>query len=178
MQVSNDAEKASDSPSESGLSNDNPLTRTYPITVLLVDDQAMIGEAVRRMLASETDINYYFCPDPANVFELISKIKPTVILQDLVMPGVNGLELLKQYRSNPETANIPVIVLSSREEPKVKGVTFTLGANDYLVKLPDAIELIARIRYHSKSYISELQRDDALKELAKARAMVENANKP
>jgi two-component system, chemotaxis family, response regulator WspR len=171
MQKSNEKGIASNSPSEPSLAKSNPPNREHPITVLLVDDQAMIGEAVRRMLVSETDIGFNFCPDPSNVFEIIKKIKPTVILQDLVMPNVNGLELLKQYRSLPDTANIPVIVLSTREEPKVKGLAFTLGANDYLVKLPDTIELIARIRYHSKSYISELQRDDALKELEKARAM-------
>jgi two-component system, chemotaxis family, response regulator WspR len=172
MQKPNDEEMASNSPSAPPLVKGNSfVNRDYPITVLLVDDQAMIGEAVRRMLVSETDIGFNFCSDPSNVFEIIKKIRPTVILQDLVMPNVNGLELLKQYRSLPDTANIPVIVLSTREEPKVKGVAFTLGANDYLVKLPDTIELIARIRYHSKSYISELQRDDALKELEKARAM-------
>jgi sigma-B regulation protein RsbU (phosphoserine phosphatase) len=52
-------------------------------------------------------------------------------------------------------------VLSSKEEPIVKADAFALGANDYLVKLPDKIELIARIRYHSKAYISLLQRNEA-----------------
>jgi two-component system, chemotaxis family, response regulator WspR len=56
------------------------------------------------------------------------------------MPNVNGLELLKQYRSQADTANIPVIVLSTREDPKVKGIAFRLEVNNYLVKLPDAIE--------------------------------------
>ncbi len=168
MQKSSDEELSSNT-SKATLSKDSLFNRDYPITVLLVDDQAMIGEAVRRLLVPETDIGYHYCPDPTNVFEVISKVKPTVILQDLVMPNVNGLELLEQYRSHADTANIPIIVLSTREEPKVKSMAFKLGATDYLVKLPDAVELVARVRYHSKAYINQLQRDDALKELKKAR---------
>ena len=54
-----------------------------------------------------------------------------------------------------------MIVLSAKEEPKTKAEAFGLGANDYLVKLPDRIELLARIRYHSKGYINLLQRNEA-----------------
>jgi sigma-B regulation protein RsbU (phosphoserine phosphatase) len=52
-------------------------------------------------------------------------------------------------------------VLSTKEEPKIKAEAFALGANDDLVKLPDKLELLARIRYHSKGYISLLGRHDA-----------------
>ncbi len=54
--------------------------------VLLVDDQAMIGEAVRRGLATETNIDFHFCADPHQAIAHAIRIKPTVILQDLVMP--------------------------------------------------------------------------------------------
>jgi signal transduction histidine kinase/ActR/RegA family two-component response regulator/HPt (histidine-containing phosphotransfer) domain-containing protein len=84
-----------------------------------------------------------------------------VILQDLVMPGVNGLDLLKEYRNNPFTRAIPVIVLSSKEEPAIKQMAFESGANDYMVKLPHRIELLARVRLHSEAYIHELQRHRA-----------------
>jgi two-component system chemotaxis family response regulator WspR len=52
-------------------------------------------------------------------------------------------------------------VLSTKEEPLVKSEAFALGANDYLIKLPDAIELIARVRHHSKAYLNQVQRDAA-----------------
>ena len=68
------------------------------------------------------------------------------------MPGADGLMLVRQYRAHPVTRDVPVIVLSSKEEPAVKSEAFAAGANDYLVKLPDNLELIARIRYHSKAY--------------------------
>lgn len=137
----------------------------YPITVLLVDDQPMIGEAVRRMLASEKDIIFHYCSDPAEAINQAINIEATVILQDLVMPDIDGLLLLRFLRANSRTCDIPTIVLSSKEEAKMKAEAFALGANDYLVKLPDKIELIARIRYHSKAYINLLQRNEAYRSM-------------
>ena len=131
------------------------------IRVLLVDDQAMIGEAVRRMLSAEADIDFQYCGDPTKAMAAAAEFGPTVILQDLVMPEIDGLTMLKFYRANPATREIPVIVLSTKEEPKVKAEAFTLGASDYLVKLPDPIELTARIRHHSKGYIAQLERNEA-----------------
>ncbi|MGL5064224.1 MAG: adenylate/guanylate cyclase domain-containing protein [Microcoleus sp.] len=133
------------------------------VTVLLVDDQEMIGEAVRRMLASEKDMVFHYCSDPARAIDKALEIKPTVILQDLVMPEIDGLQLLRFFRANSLTRDIPTIVLSSKEEVELKAQAFSLGANDYLVKLPDRIELIARIRYHSKAYMNLQERNLAYK---------------
>ncbi|ELS32724.1 MULTISPECIES: diguanylate cyclase [Pseudanabaena] len=131
------------------------------ITVLLIDDQAIIGEAVRRMLLTESDIIFHFCSDPSVAIQKAIEVAPTVILQDLVMPEIDGLMLLKFFRANVVTRDIPMIVLSSKEEVELKAEAFAIGANDYLIKLPDKIELIARIRYHSRAYINLLQRDEA-----------------
>src|SRR5207244_992159 len=90
----------------------------------------------------------------------------TVILQDLSMPGIDGLSLLKIFRANPATRETPIIVLSNREDAIIKAQAFACGANDYLVKLPDRIELVARIRHHSRGHIAQLQRDAAYRELA------------
>src|SRR5579859_6534341 len=119
-----------------------------PVTVLLVDDQAIVGEAVRRMLAAEAGVQFHFCSDPTRAIERANEIGPTVILQDLVMPDIDGLTLVKFFRANPKTREVPLIVLSSKEEPTTKAQAFAVGANDYLVKLPDKVELIARVRYH------------------------------
>jgi two-component system chemotaxis family response regulator WspR len=133
--------------------------------VLLVDDQAMIGEAVRRGLSNEDNIDFHFCADPHQAIAHAIRIKPTVILQDLVMPGLDGLSLVREYRNHPATKDIPIIVLSTKEDPLIKSAAFAAGANDYLVKLPDNIELVARIRYHSRSYMTLLQRDAAYRAL-------------
>jgi sigma-B regulation protein RsbU (phosphoserine phosphatase) len=138
-----------------------PGLTQHKITVLLIDDQPMIGEAVRRMLASEQDIVFHYCKDATRAIEEAVKVSPTVILQDLVMPDIDGLTLVKTFRANEATRETPMIVLSTKEEPAVKAEAFASGANDYIVKLPDRIELLARIRYHSKGYINLLQRNEA-----------------
>jgi len=151
-------ENTSDSPLKTA------LTR-HEIKVLLVDDQAMIGEAVRRMLAPEADIRFHYCSDPAGALKMARELAPTVILQDLVMPEIDGLTLVKFYRAEPALRDTPLIVLSTKEEPTTKAEAFALGANDYLVKLPDRIELVARIRYHSQGYINLLERNEAYQAL-------------
>lgn len=151
-------------PTESTAQPETDLTQ-HQVKVLLVDDQAIIGEAIRRMLASDPDIVLEFCSDPTKAVETAEAFEPTLILQDLVMPEIDGLTLVRTFRSTPATENVPMIVLSTKEEPKVKAEAFALGANDYVVKLPDKVELIARIRYHSGSYINLLQRNEAFDKL-------------
>ncbi|MDD3146037.1 MAG: adenylate/guanylate cyclase domain-containing protein [Candidatus Riflebacteria bacterium] len=148
----------------------------HKITVLLIDDQAMIGEAVRRMLADESDIIFYYCSDPTEAVRVACEVKPTVILQDLVMPQLDGLTLVRFFRANPATRNIPMIVLSSKEEPRIKSEAFGYGANDYMVKLPDKLEVLARIRYHSRAYINLLQRDEAYNALQLSQKKLEKTN--
>src|SRR5438270_8977141 len=148
----------------------------YHAMVLLVDDQAMVCEAVRRALANQSDIDFHYCADARDAMGIANQIKPTVILQDLVMPGIDGLTLVSQFRANPVTKDIPIIVLSTNENPQVKGQAFALGANDYLVKLPDKIELIARIRYHSKALMNLLQRDAAYHALRESQQQLIESN--
>lgn len=138
------------------------------VRVLLIDDQAFVGESVRRMLADEAGIEFRFCQDPARAIAVANDFTPTVILQDLVMPEIDGLLLLKFFRANVATRETPMIVLSSKEEPLIKAKAFALGANDYLVKLPDKMEVAARIRYHSRAYIDHLERDEAYRRLAES----------
>ncbi|MBI3900004.1 MAG: diguanylate cyclase [Gammaproteobacteria bacterium] len=148
----------------------------YAIRVLLVDDQAMIGEAIRRALADQPNIEFRYCANSADAVAAAEQMKPTVILQDLVMPGVDGLVLVQQYRANPATQETPIIVLSTKEEPAIKSEAFTLGANDYLIKIPDKVELIARVRYHSKAYSNLLQRDQAFQALAESQQRLMELN--
>ena len=142
------------------------------VTVLLVDDQPIVAEAVRRMLAPEGDIAFHYCQDPTQAIAQANGLRPTVILQDLVMPELDGLTLVKFFRANPATREIPLIVLSTKEEPIIKAEAFGVGANDYLVKLPDRLELVARVRYHSKGYIAQLERNEAYRALAESQRLL------
>jgi signal transduction histidine kinase/HPt (histidine-containing phosphotransfer) domain-containing protein len=144
--------------------------------VLLVDDQAMVNEAVRRALANQPDITLHYCADAREAVSMANQVKPTVILQDLIMPGIDGLTLLSRYRANEPTRDTPIIVLSTTDDPKVKGQAFGLGANDYLVKLPDRIELIARIRYLSRAFLNQAQRDAAYRALRESQQQLIDSN--
>ena len=138
-----------------------PLLLTPGNRVLLVDDQAMIGVAIRRLLADQADIAFEFCQQSAAALAAAEAFRPTVILQDLIMPGIDGLDVVRQFRSLSATADVPVIMLSAQEDPAVKARLFAAGANDYLIKLPDQVELIARIRVHSEAYRRLLERNAA-----------------
>ena len=154
-----------------------PSVRGYALTaidaghrVLLIDDQKLIGSAVQKMLAGEADIEFRFCQKPAEAEGIAAAFRPTVILQDLVLPGVDGLDMVRRFREVDQTRQVPIIVLSAQEEAVVKAQLFEAGANDYLVKLPDRIELIARIRVHSDAYRRLLERNAAFLALERSLA--------
>ena len=149
-----------------------PKSSARGVNVLLVDDQPIIGEAVRRMLAGEEGFAFHVCGDAAAALETAAAVRPTVILQDLVMPGIDGLELVRRYRADERFRDVPIIVLSTKEEPEVKAEAFARGANDYVVKLPDRLELVARLRHHSRGYVAFLERNDAFAALEASRRML------
>ena len=142
------------------------------VSVLLVDDQPIIGEAVRRMLAGEEGISFHYCKDAPAALDKAAEVRPTVILQDLVMPEIDGLSLVRQFRADERFCDVPIIVLSTKEEPAVKAEAFTVGANDYIVKLPDRLELLARVRYHSRGYVALLERNEAFTALEASRKVL------
>jgi len=139
-----------------------------------VDDQLIIGEAVRRILAGQAGVRLHFCQKGQDAVTTAAKLQPTVILQDLVMPDADGLDLVKAYRAQVATHQTPIVVLSSKEEGATKAEAFARGANDYIVKLPDPVELVARIRYHSQGYLSLLQRNQAFQALRESQAALAN----
>ena len=148
--------------------------KEYPLRVLLVDDQRIVGEAVRRMLSGHVpEIEFRLCLDAAAALATVIEFSPTLILQDLIMPGADGLDLVRAYRENEATQKIPIIVLSSKEEAVTKADSFAAGANDYIVKLPDKIELLARIQHHSEAFVHRLQRDEAYEVLSRQQRELE-----
>lgn len=156
---------------------DQPMTnRETPSMVLLVDDQAMVAELVRRMVVGEPDLALHYVSDPQRALEAAVELRPAVILQDLIMPAVDGLDLVRAFRAHAVTAATPIVVLSSKEEPVVKSEAFAAGANDYLVKLPDRVELLARLRYHANAYHAHLQRDAGMRALRESQQQLLQAN--
>ena len=146
------------------------------VKVLLVDDQAVIAESIRHMLRAEADFEFDWVSDSCLALQTAIDFRPTVILQDLMMPQVDGFELVRRFRQHPFTHDTPIVILSGIEDPQQKVQGFATGANDYLVKLPDKLELIARLRYHSAAYISRMQRDAAFRALRESEEKLSLAN--
>lgn len=132
------------------MSDPTPVS-TPAIVVLLVDDQRMIGEVVRRMLLDQPDLAFHYCGDPLQAVEIASQIRPTVILQDLIMPGLHGLELAKLFRAHPVTARTPIILLTASDEGNVQSEAVAAGVNDFLMKLPNRADLVACIRAYASA---------------------------
>ena len=132
-----------------------------PPRVLLIDDQPMIADAVRTMIGDHAQIELHYVQNPSQAIQAALTFKPSVILQDLVMPDVDGLTLVRFFKKHPDLSRIPLVVLSATEDAVVKAEAFALGANDYLVKLPDKVELLARLTYHANSYHTLVERDRA-----------------
>ena len=125
------------------------LNDRRPICVLLVDDQRFVAAAVERLLAGEQDIELHCCFDAVDAVTRANQIGPTLILQDLVLPDIDGLTLVKMFRANPQTAGTPIIVLSGNGDAETRAKAISGGANDFLVKLPAKHDLVACIRRHA-----------------------------
>ena len=137
------------------------------IKILLVDDQLMVHEVLRKQLGTDAAFELYSCRHPKDALAMAEEIRPAVILLDLLMPDIDGITLLRRFRQCPASANTPIVMLSVEEKPDTKAKAFEHGANDYLVKLPDPVELIARVHYHAQAYFN-LQRIHMAEEAAES----------
>ncbi len=84
--------------------------------------------------------------DGAEALEKVSNETPDLILLDLMLPKLNGYEVCMKLKENPATRHIPVIMLSAKGEIKDKVLGIEIGADDYVTKPFDLLELKARIR--------------------------------
>jgi PAS domain S-box-containing protein len=113
-------------------------------TVLIVDDNADMRKHLKSII--EKDHKVIIAANGAEALEQIKLKQPSLVLSDVMMPVMDGIELLKAIKSDPDTAMLPVILLTARagEESRIEG--YDTGADDYLVKPFSAKELTARIR--------------------------------
>lgn len=149
---------------------------SQPVRVMIVDDQLIILEALTLLLASEPDLVLCKESNPTKAIAKMHAFLPQVILLDLVMPEQDGLSLLMQLRGDVELCDVPVVMLSAEENPATKVAAFRAGANDYIVKLPSALELAARVRYHAKAYLAEQGRAEAFRTLLQSQALLAKQN--
>lgn len=112
--------------------------------VLIVDDNADMRNYLIRIL--ESGYHVMTASNGLQALDRIARVVPDLVVSDIMMPVMDGVELLKRIKGNHDTAHIPVMLLSARagEESKIEG--YEVGADDYLVKPFAARELLARVR--------------------------------
>ena len=112
---------------------EKPNTAKGAESVLLVeDDQFLRGLIVKKLEAEGLEVIQAI--DGEEGLRLIRETKPALVLLDLILPGIDGFEVLKQVKSDPAIKDIPIIILSNLGQKDDIGRGLELGAKDYLIK--------------------------------------------
>lgn len=113
--------------------------------ILAVDDDPEALGSVRRVLL-DADHTVLTASDGEEGLRLIEAKQPELVILDVIMPGLNGIEVCKRIRANPFTARLPVLFLTARSRPGDVAEGLDAGGDDYITKPFQVIELPARIR--------------------------------
>ncbi len=153
---------SSESNSEAPIPASNLTQTSQTARILLADDNADMREYVKRLLSQRYEVEAV--PDGVAALDAIRRSHPNLLLTDVMMPGLDGFELLRSLRTDLKTQQIPIILLSARagEEARVEGLE--AGADDYLTKPFSARELLARVESTLK--LAQLRQESADREYA------------
>jgi len=111
--------------------------------VLLVEDEADIRELIRYSLA-QAGLEVEEASDGAEALEKLRAFAPDLIVLDLMLPGMPGLEICRRLRSRADTARLPIMVVSARSNPSEKALGLAMGADDYVTKPFSPRDLLMR----------------------------------
>src|SRR3954462_2252052 len=135
---------------------------TQRATVLVTDDERDLLELVRYNLEKE-HIDVITATDGQSGLEIGLKHKPDLVLLDLMMPGMNGLEVCKQLRGDARTKRVPIIMLTAKAAETDKIVGLEMGADDYIVKPFSVRELLARVRAVLRRANPDAEQEDIIR---------------
>ncbi len=110
--------------------------------VLVVDDDKNICEILKIFLEKD-GLKVYTANDGETALKMFNEVKPTIALLDIMMPGMDGIELCKEIR---KIDNTPIMFISAKDQTMDKILGLELGADDYIVKPFDASEVVARVK--------------------------------
>ena len=122
-----------------------PMVQIFMVKILIVDDEPDIVELLSYNLEKEK-FSIVKAYDGEAALGLVRSEKPELMILDLMLPKMNGLDVCKAVRRNPETANLPIIMLTAKGEEIDKIIGLEIGADDYITKPFSVKELIARVR--------------------------------
>jgi putative two-component system response regulator len=131
-----------------------------PGRIMIVDDEPANVAVVRKLLERAGYHSFKSTTDSTVAFNLIQATRPDVVLLDINMPEVSGIEILKMIRTHPATRHTPVLILTANGDQDIKVICLELGATDFLIKPVDPMELVPRVRnsLQSKSFQDQLKR--------------------
>jgi putative two-component system response regulator len=139
------------------------LDQSLSGTVLVVDDQAANRELLRELLAPK-GLQVQTAADGAEALARFFEHPPDLVLLDIQMPRLDGFEVCRRMKADPQTRLIPVVIMTglSAVQDRVRGIA--AGADDFLVKPLERTELLARVRslLHLKSFTDELDRSESV----------------
>src|SRR2546423_9847655 len=114
-------------------------------TVLVIDDERDLIELVRYNLDKE-GFDVVAASDGTSGLDIATRHKPNLVVLDLMMPGMDGLEVCRRMRADERTRRIPVIMLTAKAAEADRVVGLEMGADDYVTKPFSPRELIARVK--------------------------------
>lgn len=114
------------------------------VRVLVVDDSAVIRELIKVNLELE-GIEVVTCADGEEALRLVLEVRPDAITMDVVMPRLNGLDAAERIRSDPETADIPIVVVTARAGQADLDRARDIGVEGYLTKPFEPAELVGLV---------------------------------
>ena len=123
--------------------------------ILIIDDETEICELIQMTLEMSGFSQIRIAKDGRSGFNAAEFWMPDVILLDLMLPEIDGLKVCQMLKSNPQTADIPIIMLTAKDTPTDIVVGLELGASDYITKPFNNQVLVARIRNQLRQSISE-----------------------
>ncbi len=140
-------------------------------TILIVDDQLSAREVLRGLLKGQGYI-LAFAQNGVEALAQATELRPDLVLLDVMMPGMNGFEICRRFRSDPVLAEMPVVMVTALDDFDARVEGIEAGADDFLTKPINATELLARVRTTTR-----LNRyRHLLSERAKFEWVVEQAN--
>ena len=113
--------------------------------ILVVDDDVDVSTTIKKSL-NRAGYQVTCAATSPEALQILTSQRPDLVLLDIAMPGIDGIELCQQLRANPVTARLPILFLTVSGDMQSKTAAFNAGADDYLVKPFDLQELNLRIK--------------------------------
>ena len=129
-----------------------PEATGYQARILIVDDERPNRQLLEVMLKPE-GFHLLTATNGEEALAAVAQHPPDLILLDVMMPGMNGYQVAAKIKANPDTRNIPVIMLTALDDRNSRMHGLNVGAEDFLTKPVDRVELCTRVRnlLHAKT---------------------------